>query len=491
MKPLDNPLSLLPDENSADGGAAPAATRFSVSNPDIESIDPGERAAAGAMLAGSSILGRLGQIGAGIILGGLTEAGSVSATPQTALFGVKNIESLRDGSHVQRKVGIGGFRVDPMFDGMMNPARAQASVAHVSKLDEIGKTVDSFIDKYDLTRKGVSMEFSPGILQSPGYHKPTKTVALPIVSKEIALHELGHAADYSTRVGKVRAFVEPVVSKMSRVAIPLALVAGDEISRVIPGSVDDKAIQFVQRNAVGLTAATIAATSLYPEAKASILAVRHIAKTEGRDAALKAMTRLGPAFSTYLVGSIPAIVGVALAKRYMDEARKENVTLVDKVKRQLDELEGGEAGVQKVAGLGDVITDHKLYLGYLKNIGRQISSQAKESVKGPDRVKRFLGTARDVATSPSAIFGATATAVPATMAALYLYGTESGKLIRDKIDPADHNMIAGGTQGAVGNRTSESWKEQNPVKFSALVGLGAAVSSGIISKLMTDVGRVV
>src|SRR5690606_41685263 len=67
--------------------------------------------------------------------------------------------------------------------------------------------------------------------------------ALPIsIDKEKVLHELGHAADFTgSRLGKIRGWAGPAISRGVSVALPIALVAGDRIKEMMPGTIDDKA----------------------------------------------------------------------------------------------------------------------------------------------------------------------------------------------------------------------------------------------------------
>src|SRR4029453_8289624 len=106
---------------------------------------------------------------------------------------------------------------------------------------------------------------------------------------------------------------EPVLQRAAMAALPIALIAGDEIARAIPGTIDDHAIRFMQAHAPTILGATLAATQLYPEAKASWLAIRPPHEVEGGGAAWRAAKKLLPQLGGYALLTIPPIVGMALA----------------------------------------------------------------------------------------------------------------------------------------------------------------------------------
>ncbi len=321
------------------------------------------------------------------------------------------------------------------------------------------------------------MNFRGGVISSgfgPHYSTADKKVFLPRVSKEIALHELGHAADYtSSRLGRVRAVAEPILRNAALTVVPLALLAGDEIAKAIPGTIDDKAIKFMQDHAPSIVGATLAATTLFPEAKASFLAIKHLHETEGAASAIAAAKKLIPAWGTYALAVIPPIVGMALARRYLQHAREHN--------EKIDKSAGviGEA-------VGGVLDEMKEIGSDIGHVGRQIGHGFGQLVKEPGMVGRLATAAKEVGTSPHFVMGALVSAIPATAGALYLYTTESGKIIRDQVD----KTYPGGRQVMKNRPKDEEWRERNPGLFAGLVGMGTALSAGVLSKLINDAKEV-
>jgi hypothetical protein len=405
--------------------------------------------------AGSKVLEHLGQKDS-VFWGnvqpslGNTSIGAMKPTNETRVLGLFNV--------------AGRAKEAPLAD----------EEAVVGKLDEIQHVVDSFFEKHRLAQKGVTMNFRAGPLTTkPFFDIDTKRVFLPQVSKEIALHELGHAADYTgSTLGKIRAVAEPVLRRAALVSVPIALIAGDELARAIPGTIDDKAIQFVQDHAPTIVGATVAATQLYPEAKASILALKHIKDVEGGAAALASVKKLLPAWGSYVLGAIPAIVGMALARRYMREARDHN---------QKNETAEKTAGVVGEA-LG-AIKDSVLDLGH---VARQLGHGVVQLARDPEVGQRIATAAKEVGTSPGFVVGALSSAMPATAGALYLYGTEPGRIIRQQI-----HRVGRSTKELLRSRPhDEQWRERHPAAFAGIVGLGAALSGGILHKMINDLQMV-
>jgi hypothetical protein len=243
---------------------------------------------------------------------------------------------------------------------------------------------------------------------------------------------------------------------------------------MLPGTVDDHVISFMQNHAPAIMGATLAATTLYPEAKASALAVRHIHQTEGPEAARAALKKLVPAWGSYLLGAIPAVVGMALARKYMREAR------ADKAKREQTKTSSALQGIVE-------------YGKDLLHVGKQIGTHTADLVTHPHTASKISEAAKTVGTSPEFIHGALASALPAGLASLYMYGTESGKHVRDRIDPYDrHHMLTGasGSGAFLADKVEHKWREDHPYRFAGIVAVGAAMSGGIIAKFMSDLQRV-
>ncbi|MBP9824079.1 MAG: hypothetical protein KBF21_07645 [Thermoanaerobaculia bacterium] len=486
-----DPLTVFLNEKTAADLGAPstAATLPPASQASTTSMDPGERAIASLVATGAAPLARrLALMGGGWALGKVTETGS---EPWHDAFPLRGAPSFAKAEIKERPSKLLGLfdvsaRVRPIREGDQLGIDAMKN-----KVDEVHHVVDSFIDKHQLERKGVTLNFHNGLLGENGYNIGTKEVALKSIGKEHVLHELGHAADYTgSAMGRLRGRLGPILERGAYMALPIALIAGDHIKKMLPGTIDDKAISFMQDHAPAIMGATLAATQLYPEAKASALAISHIAKTEGSAAARLATKRLGASFGTYLLSVIPPIVGMALARKYMRQARAEAGSPIDL------EKQGGVADYVKGFAMeaGDIWGD-------LKHIGTQVGSQAADLITHPGTARRVAGAAKDVGTSPEFVAGAMRASIPSTLGALYLYGTPAGKHIRDRMHPSDRDNYLSGNHdyellNSQGERlpgiakADERWREQHPMRFAGLVGLGSALAGGIVMKLVADLKRV-
>lgn len=443
------------DVESATSGAAPSR------------LDPGERALAG-LAAQSSLYAVALPWAGGEVLKRVGEQGSVPWGKVEPLKGVPSTGApALTPSNDGRFLGLFDIR------GRAKEAPEEAFAAVEHKLGEIGGIVNSFFEKHQLGPKGVTMNFRSGPLTSafgPHYDLDAKKVFLPRVSKELALHELGHAADYTgSTLGRIRAIGEPMARRAAMTALPIALIAGDEIAKALPGTVDDHVIHFMQDHAPSIMAATLAATTLYPEAKASMLALKHIREAEGGATAVESLKKLGPLWGTYLIKAIPPVVGMALARKYMREARARN--------DQSNEAAKTAGAVEGALGsLKETALD-------LTHVARQLGRGVVELAKDPNAGRRIAAAAREVGTSPEMVNGALSAAIPAAAGALYLYGTEPGKVLRRQIT----NVGRRPTEVFSTRPTDEAWRERHPAVFAGLVGLGAAMSAGLLQKMIKDV----
>src|SRR5579859_156842 len=432
-------------------------------------LDAGERALAGLAAQSSVYAVALPFVG-GEVLRHFAEKGSVSWGDVDPIAGATSIRDLPKMQPATRAPFLGLFYVST------RPKTAPpGEVARVvGKLDEIHGVVDSFFEKHQLGEKGVTMNFRSGPLSSvlgPHYEMGTRKVFLPRVSKEIALHELGHAADYtSSALGRIRSVAEPILHSTVLAAVPIALIAGDELKKAIPGTVDDRAIEFMQDHAPAIVGATLAATQLYPEAKASLLALRHIGETEGRAAVGSALKKLLPAWGTYLLNAIPPVVGMVLARKYLRQARAEKSEAAEKT-----------AGI-----IGAALGDLHAAAADLGHVAKQLGHGIVELTQDPAVGSRIAAAAREVGTSPDFVVGALSSAIPAAAGALYLYGTEPGRVLRQQITRVGRSP----TEVFKARPHDEAWRERHPAAFAGLVGLGAALSGGVLARMIQDLKQV-
>lgn len=459
-------------------------------DPDPSSLDPGERALAGIAAVSGSLAAKLIPYAGQKVLAdiGMSDAVDYKAMDLTD---VKRMRDIGQATPGRRGKILGLFDVE----GRQRIVGRKDFEATARKFNELEKVVDSFIDKHNLVEKGVRMRFPTGLAGELGgsrYNISSKQVHLPELSKPIALHELGHAADYTKgRWARFRGVAEPMLERGVLTALPIALIAGDQIKEMLPGTIDDKAIGFMQDHAPEILGATLAATQLYPEAKASYLATKHIADTQGRVAAREAVKKLAPLWGTYLLGTIPAVIGMSLARKYMREARQDREQLLEKA------LPGGATDIEKVSGalswmkdIGSFFREGARDIGH---VGKQVNKQSIDLIRQPGTMKKITNAAKAVGTDPEFVHGAIISAMPASLAALYLYGTNSGGIIRSRAakENIEHMVTEKKTGIPVVSRINESWREQHPLQFAGLIAAGAALSGGIMSKFLSDLGRVV
>jgi len=432
-----------------------------------DSLDPGARALAGITAVSGSIISKtLIPITSAVLTGiGLMDSTKLPRIRPTTnkLMGLFNIHS---------KVNL------PITKDHI---RAEKAVY------DIIPSVSAFFESHpqlDRARVAVKIQGEGPLsrIQGPRYHIPKKTVHVPLLSKPIILHELGHAADFTgSTIGKIRGYVGPVATRSLMMALPIALVAGDKIKETLPGTIDDKAIAFMQRNAPEIAGATIASTILYPEVKAWVSALRHLKKTEGSAAVRSALKTAIPALSTYALGTIPAVVGFALARKFMREARK------DKAKLQEEAAE-----LAKSAGIiSDIGSFARETAKGIANVGRQVGEQSVAIIKEPGTTRKLIAAAKEVGTSPEFVMTSLSTALPAAMGSLYLYGSPAGKQIRSRIAPEHlRTFVPDIRPKRPPTEDEESWREKHPLRFSGLVALGAALSAGVMSKFLSDLSVV-
>lgn len=499
-----DPLAFFPSEKVAGAGG-----RINAKDPDPKSDDPGERALAGLVASVGGAAGKVGQFLGNVALRTVVGEGETK-WPQTGFgSGVDNVSRIGD-------MMKGDFRTPAstrVFDSIPITERLRHGTKELSpkqfseyqeliapemmkKLDDSKELVDSFIDKHNLAGKGVTMSFRRGPMgQGMKYHFGDKTVRMNSINPEMMLHELGHAADYTgSRTGKARALLEAPVRKGVQIALPIAFAAGDEIRDMLPGTIDDKAIRFMQDNAPEIMGATLAATNLYPEAKANAMALKHIADTQGRGAAQAAAKKFGASFGTHVMGAIPAIVGMSLARKYMREARDEKEEIKGRQDDVISDLEKGASGYRYGytlrEQLGNLARGMKSGAMDIGHVSKELARGSAEMLSEPGRVRRIARAARRTGTSPEFVHGALGAAVPSALGAMYLYGTDSGKLVRDRVGSEGTDAATGIKGAPIAKKKPEEWREQNPGRFAGLVGLGAALSGGVMAKFFSDITKV-
>lgn len=434
------------------------------------SSDSGERALAGIASATGTI--------AGLILPGVTSfaAGKLSERGQVKMP-MPATTWLDSPPTVPRARLFGEI---PLEGRRLTPARAATPVfrardkAARKSFDAMASVVDSFITDHKLEGK-IDIDFKRGPLnRRPSFDPIRNRVSLPRMSKSTVLHELGHAADYNAKkFGRGRRVAGKIIKDTMLLSLPLAFIAGDEIARAIPGSVDDRVINFMQNNAPEIAAATLAATHLIPEFQASRIAYKHVLKKEGPAAAKAVGKKLMLAFGSHLTSIVPTVVGLALARKYM---------------RESPEDEG-----EKTAGArGRILDDLYQSMDDLSHVSKAVFSGSKKLLKDPKRFQRVGRAAKNIGTSPDFAVGAISAGIPVGLGALYIHGRESGRIIHERSPlkykkKLPHERVRGAEAGMkIMGMEGKEISRSNPLLFAGAAALGAAIAGGITRKFIQD-----
>ena len=235
-----------------------------------------------------------------------------------SVFGKELPSSLPDGKFDTFKEYVGDLA-----------NKENISKAQKEELKEMIDLGDSFIKKHKLTESGTKIRSGGQLTKmvGPHYNPAAKTVNLSTSSPAIALHELGHAADYKGSLGLSKLFAQKGIGSIIAGSAPTALIFGDRIKKKIPGTVDDKVIDFIQKHPY-LTAGTgVSMVALYPEAKASTLALKHMYDRRGKAGLIGGAKVLVPALGTYVSAlGLPVLGTVAgadiMRRRQMKKQEK-------------------------------------------------------------------------------------------------------------------------------------------------------------------------
>jgi hypothetical protein len=370
-----------------------------------------EKEKADIIQAGTVLGSTLGSIGAYLLrsfLGKRLVEGHAKIPSQYAGLDIKNLTN---------QIDAGELRSNGFFH----------SQEEIEAMREIADLGESFMEKHKL-RPDLTINLGHHGSKLRDYYNPIKhSVNLETLSPSVALHEMGHAADYKGSIPKTVLRHLPQI--LAATAVPAALTYGDYIKKKLPGSTDDKIIDALQKHpiAAGLTGYGIA--TLYPEAKASILALSHIKDMKGSERAMSEFTKsLGPAYGTYLAGALPIIAGYGIASAVHKAHQK-------KVRKR---------------------------------------EEHKKVAKISPNMKAFLAGAIPVGLS---VGGAT----------YYTYGTKGGKAMRDITDMQRKEKLEGEYGKAVGSKI-DKWSDKTDEtyeKHPGVVATGFGAGVGTLAGLLT------
>jgi len=455
-------------------------------------VDPGEAAAAGMAIA-SSTLAKMLPPAFGMLDLGPTKH-EWTGTPS---YDIKQTGELLEGMAEDRKskkvLNLFEVRLPPRGELAMTPnGLMERPYAHPKELDnltDISKSVDGMLNKYKLPEKGVRMDIGGGSIQNifgPRYNIMDKKIQLPWMGKEYALHEIGHAAHFAETGARASATVRNLLNKSAFIGIPMAYVAGDEIKKMFPGKIDDKAVDFVQKHAPAIAAATWTAAQIYPEVQATARAVNYVRETEGSAAARQALKKLLGPLMSYVIPVIPAVVGLSMARKYYFDAKKKN----EKNK-----------GLKKKAGILGYAEetlgptwDHLIrpVINDLAYNASGVSHQVLDLVNQPlGNVSRQLWDAGiKTVKSPEFVSGAVHAGIP-TAALTYVYhNTPHGKAYMKRYSDIHKRNSDKLGRAKEDYEYAKIEKKNDNITIPVIAGVAAAISGGFLSKLFMDLGRV-
>lgn len=363
----------------------------------------------------------------------------------------KDIKDLK--KHVDLATSKSNFEVQHnLTQNIGNIFRKKPSTHAASdvsaKMKDLADLSESMLQERGLKDK-VTVNLSSGL--GKNYYNPiAKSVNVGTAAPSVALHEIGHAADYKNSLVKTVARRLPHLAALT--AVPASYGYGDYIKEKIPGSVDDKVIDFIQKHPFATTLAGYGSSTLYPEAKASFLAWKHMKNKRSLAYANKAALReLAPAFGTYMLGAVPALAVAGVAKMLYEGSKRKPAK---------------KKGIKKKAGLWSDT----------KNIYKKITTD-------PEAKKRFLrGFATGAGMGGLGLGGFVA----------YRTGTKGGKLMTDvdqevsrdaiKRDP----FISKKMEKDILRRSEKSraWQEKHPIATTAIAGGVGALGLGTLTGIM-------
>jgi hypothetical protein len=168
---------------------------------------------------------------------------------------------------------------------------------------------------------------------------------------------------------------------------------------------------------------------------------------------------------------------MALARKYMNEARDEKKERFDiaELEKASSVFGGLYSGAKEIGG-----------------VAKQIAMGTAHLITHPNTFRRIGRAAKEVGTSPEFIRGALGTAVPAALGALYMYGTPGGAEVRARLHPETRDRLLRHRPMTIGPvaKQNDQWRGEHPMRFAGLVAMGAALSGGIMSRLIGDLTRV-
>jgi len=351
-------------------------------------------------------------------------------------------------------------------------------------------SLDPYIKKHKLKEKGVRINIlnTPFTrhMSGPSFNPFTKEINLTHVDIPAAAHELGHAKFYSNnRVPKIIA--TKILPKAALWSIPIAFLIGDEIRKAIPGTVDDKAVQFVTDNALSIAMGAVTLGSLYPEAKASIDGYKHLnymlgdnlkipKSIKGKELASKLEIKkhiagklkrykkfMGSQIAVSVIGAIPILAGTALAQHYFNKDMEKQGS-----------VSGKEIGQAFDRANINLFVDQAF-----NNVGKLFV--------GPEKGSMWKSLGKHFITKPSwgtygLVFG-----LPAAIGSYIYYGSQGGKMHHDK----SYEMATGNKKYLESKKNISDKMFDNPATTAFLVGIGATLAGGLMRHSKIQMQKVI
>ena len=189
----------------------------------------------------------------------------------------------------------------------------------MASFKDLSDRVERFVSEKKLREGGLKINLRPRKSPVPaGYDVLSHTVELNRNNPYLALQQVAKASDLKGNVAK--SYLRSLPLLASGIAVPFAMRNADTVREANPDGLDARTLSFIKDHPVATGLSGYGASILYPEAKASYLSLRQIAKDSGRSAAFEAAKKFyGPHLAKYTLGAVPFGLGILGAKKLLEK----------------------------------------------------------------------------------------------------------------------------------------------------------------------------
>lgn len=235
---------------------------------------------------------------------------------------VKEFQSEIDASEAGRRV-IGNLNpIEKTYPDMIRAQSLQTPEAR-EKFKELTDTLEAFSKEKGLAETGLKYRLmAPSAKTVPGYDPIRHTVSVHRNSPNLALQQAAKASDVRGSVAK--SYLRSVPLLGAALGVPFAMANAKTVEEANPDGLDAKVLAFMKDHPALVGASGYGASVVYPEAKASYIALQHLAKTKGKDAAMRALKEFyAPHVGKYMLGAAPVALSFAALKKFLGNQSQE------------------------------------------------------------------------------------------------------------------------------------------------------------------------